>query len=247
MLLSLQRGFSCLSGSAEARTFGSEILFTSASGFNIPLFYCFQVNGIAPNSPCQRCNKAVMGAPVQMQTVPLSSVSVPSASQLQPVSTLPPPLPPPPPPPPPPLPPPKLPPAPLLLTRGDGSKALLVGSQKFLLFLRSRLGSVDPGSPGTCSFMKAQSLTDPDSPSNHLCFQAPSLQKEGPVQITLKDLLNVKLKKTNRNLRTDKVNRGHVGKGVVVFQGKLHPAISVFPEIGRASHGAPFAACLGPS
>ncbi|NWR67458.1 PRR11 protein, partial [Bucorvus abyssinicus] len=113
-----------------------------------------QVNGITQNSLCQSCNKAVLGSPVQMQTVPLSSVSGPSAIQLQPVSALPPPLPPPPPP----LPPPKLPPAPLLLKRGDGSKALL----------------------------------------------APSLKKDGPVQITLKDLLNVKLKKTNRNLRTDK-------------------------------------------
>ncbi|XP_010115020.1 PREDICTED: proline-rich protein 11 [Chlamydotis macqueenii] len=33
---------------------------------------------------------------------------------------------------------------------------------------------------------------------------APSLKKDGPMQITLKDLLNVKLKKTDSNLRTDK-------------------------------------------
>ncbi|KAF1667300.1 Proline-rich protein 11, partial [Aptenodytes patagonicus] len=121
-----------------------------------------QMNGIAAlsseNSLCQRCNKPVLGAPVQMQTGPPSSASGPSAIQLQPVSAPPPPLPPPPPPPPPPLPPPKLPPAPLLLKRGNGSKALL----------------------------------------------APSLKKDGPMQITLKDLLNVKLKKTDGNLRIDK-------------------------------------------
>ncbi|KAM6239100.1 proline-rich protein 11 isoform 3-T3 [Spheniscus humboldti] len=122
-----------------------------------------QMNGIAAlsseNSLCQRCNTPVLGAPVQMQTGLPSSVSGPSAIQLQPVSAPPPPLPPPPPPPPPPpLPPPKLPPAPLLLKRGNGSKALL----------------------------------------------APSLKKDGPMQITLKDLLNVKLKKTDSNLRMDK-------------------------------------------
>ncbi|NXE87319.1 PRR11 protein, partial [Menura novaehollandiae] len=33
---------------------------------------------------------------------------------------------------------------------------------------------------------------------------APSVKKDGPMQITLKDLLNVKLKKTNSNLRMDK-------------------------------------------
>ncbi|NWY59675.1 PRR11 protein, partial [Chionis minor] len=121
-----------------------------------------QMNGIAAfsseNSLCQRCNKPVLGGPAQMQMDPLSSVSAPSATQLQPVSAPPPPLPPPPPPPPPPLPPPKLPPAPLLLKRGNGSKALL----------------------------------------------APSLKKDGPMQITLKDLLNVKLKKADSNLRMDK-------------------------------------------
>ncbi|NXI70287.1 PRR11 protein, partial [Anseranas semipalmata] len=121
-----------------------------------------QVNGIATlsseNSICQRCNKTILGAPVQMQMGPPSSVSGPPAVQLQPVSAPPPPLPPPPPPPPPPLPPPKLPPAPLLLKRGNGSKALL----------------------------------------------APSLKKDVPMQISLKDLLNVKLKKTDSNLRMDK-------------------------------------------
>ncbi|XP_072737889.1 proline-rich protein 11 isoform X2 [Ciconia boyciana] len=119
-----------------------------------------QMNGIAAlsseNSLCQRCNKPVLGAPVQMQMGPPSPVSGPPAVQLQPASAPPPPLPPPPPPPP--LPPPKLPPAPLLLKRGNGSKALL----------------------------------------------APSLKKDGPMQITLKDLLNVKLKKTDSNLRMDK-------------------------------------------
>ncbi|NXF46456.1 PRR11 protein, partial [Oceanites oceanicus] len=113
-----------------------------------------QMNGIAAlsseNSLCQRCNKPVLGAPVQMQKGPPSS-----AIPLQPASAPPPPLPPPPPPP---LPPPKLPPAPLLLKRGNGSKALL----------------------------------------------EPPLKKDGPMQITLKDLLNVKLKKTDSNLRMDK-------------------------------------------
>ncbi|NXT25277.1 PRR11 protein, partial [Syrrhaptes paradoxus] len=122
-----------------------------------------QMNGIAAssseNSDCERCNKPVLGAPVQRQMAPPPSVSGPSATQLQPVSAPPPPLPPPPPPPPPPpLPPPKLPPAPLLLKRGNGSKALL----------------------------------------------EPSLKKDGPMQITLKDLLNVKLKKTDSSLRMDK-------------------------------------------
>ncbi|NXW31468.1 PRR11 protein, partial [Phaetusa simplex] len=118
-----------------------------------------QMNGItAENSFCQRCNKPVLAAPVQTQMDLPSSGSGPSAIQLQPISAPPPPLPPPPPPPPPPLPPPRLPPAPLLLKRGNGSKALL----------------------------------------------APTVKKDGPMQITLKDLLNVKLKKTNSNLRTDK-------------------------------------------
>ncbi|NXN42159.1 PRR11 protein, partial [Rhinoptilus africanus] len=117
-----------------------------------------QMNGTASeNSLCQRCNKPVLGAPVQTQMDSRSSGSGPSAIQLQPVSAPPPPLPPPPPPPP--LPPPKLPPAPLLLKRGNGSRALL----------------------------------------------APAVKKDGPMQITLKDLLNVKLKKTNGNLRMDKV------------------------------------------
>ncbi|KFO84302.1 Proline-rich protein 11, partial [Buceros rhinoceros silvestris] len=148
-----------------------------------------QVNGIAPNSLCQRCNKAVLGAPVQMQAVPLSSVSGPSASQLQPVSTLPPPLPPPPPPPPPPLPPPKLPPAPLLLKRGDGSKALL----------------------------------------------APSLKKDGPVQITLKDLLNVKLKKTNRNLRTDKAEPPVMTRRALITVSDLQ-SVSLRPKSKPSAH-----------
>ncbi|NXN97917.1 PRR11 protein, partial [Rhinopomastus cyanomelas] len=110
------------------------------------------------NSLCQRCNKPILSAPVQMQTGSTSSVSGPFTTQLLPVSAPPPPLPPPPPPPPPPLPPPKLPPAPLLLQRGNGSKAL----------------------------------------------PAPPLKTDGPMQITLKDLLNVKLKKTSSNIRVDK-------------------------------------------
>uniref|UniRef100_A0A8C5UL58 Proline rich 11 n=1 Tax=Malurus cyaneus samueli TaxID=2593467 RepID=A0A8C5UL58_9PASS len=35
-------------------------------------------------------------------------------------------------------------------------------------------------------------------------LQAPAVKKDGPMHITLKDLLNVKLKKTNSNLRMDK-------------------------------------------
>ncbi|XP_075296317.1 proline-rich protein 11 [Opisthocomus hoazin] len=118
-----------------------------------------QMNGTAAlsseNSVCQRCNKPVLGAPVQTQMGPAAAMPGPSATQLQPASAPPPPLPPPPPPP---LPPPKLPPAPLLLKRGNGSKALL----------------------------------------------ATSLKNDGPMQITLKDLLNVKLKKTDRGLRMNK-------------------------------------------
>ncbi|NXK80028.1 PRR11 protein, partial [Amazona guildingii] len=121
-----------------------------------------QMNGTtAPsseNSLCQRCNKPVVGAPVPTQMGLPSPVSRPSATQLQPASALPPPLPPPPPPPPPPpLPPPKLPPAPLLLKRGNGSKAVLVG-----------------------------------------------VKKDGPMQITLRDLLNVKLRKADGRHRMDK-------------------------------------------
>ncbi|NWX05235.1 PRR11 protein, partial [Caloenas nicobarica] len=121
-----------------------------------------QTNGIAAlsseNSLCQKCNKPVLGAPVQTPMGP-SSIFGPSAPQLQPVSApLPVSAPPPPPPPPPPLPPLKLPPAPLLFKRGNSSKAPL----------------------------------------------APAPKKDGPMQITLKDLLNVKLKKTGSNLRMDK-------------------------------------------
>ncbi|NXY22089.1 PRR11 protein, partial [Atrichornis clamosus] len=117
-----------------------------------------QMNGVAAlsseNSLCQRCQKPVLGAPVQTQMDPPPSASTPVSV---PPPHLPPPPPPLPPPPPPPLPPPKLPPAPLLLQRGTASKPLL----------------------------------------------APPLKKDGPMQITLKDLLNVKLKKTNSNLRMD--------------------------------------------
>ncbi|NXB72657.1 PRR11 protein, partial [Donacobius atricapilla] len=41
------------------------------------------------------------------------------------------------------------------------------------------------------------------SPSKPLCFQAAPEKKDGPMHITLRDLLNVKLKKTNSNLRMD--------------------------------------------
>ncbi|KFQ50703.1 Proline-rich protein 11, partial [Nestor notabilis] len=119
-----------------------------------------QMNGTtassSENSLCQRCNKPVVGAPVPMKMGLPSPVSRPSTIQLQPASALPPPLPPPPPPPP--LPPPKLPPAPLLLKRGNGSKALLI----------------------------------------------PPVKKDGPMQITLKDLLNVKLRKADSRHRIDK-------------------------------------------
>ncbi|NXA50862.1 PRR11 protein, partial [Nothocercus julius] len=118
-----------------------------------------QMNGTATssseNSLCQRCNKPVLGAPIQTQVDLLLPVCGPSAAQPQPSCAPPAPLPPPPPPPP--LPPPRAPPAPLL-KRGSSSKALL----------------------------------------------ETSLKKDGPMHITLKDLLNVKLKKTDSNLRTDK-------------------------------------------
>ncbi|KAM9525498.1 proline-rich protein 11 isoform 2-T3 [Guaruba guarouba] len=122
-----------------------------------------QMNGTtassSENSLCQRCNKPVVGAPVPMQMGLPSPVSRPSAIQPQPASAPPPPIPPPPPPPPPPpLPPPKLPPAPLLLKRGNGSKAVLI----------------------------------------------PPVKKDGPMQITLRDLLNVKLRKADSRRRMDK-------------------------------------------
>ncbi|OXB79037.1 UNVERIFIED_CONTAM: hypothetical protein H355_005913 [Colinus virginianus] len=113
------------------------------------------------SSRCQRCSETVQGAPVEVQLDPLPSVPAPPAVQLQPSSVPPPPPLPPPPPPPPPLPPPKLPAVPLLLKRGNGSKA-------------------------------------------HL---EPSVKKDAPMHITLKDLLNVKLRKTGSNLRTGKVNQ----------------------------------------
>ncbi|XP_033924669.1 proline-rich protein 11 [Melopsittacus undulatus] len=120
-----------------------------------------QMNGTTASSSesslCQRCNRPVVGAPVPMQMDLPSPVSRPSAIQLQPSFAPPPPLPPPPPPPPP-LPPPKLPPAPLLLKRGNGSKAVLI----------------------------------------------PPVKKDGPMQITLRDLLNVKLRKADGRSRMDK-------------------------------------------
>ncbi|KFQ64454.1 Proline-rich protein 11, partial [Phaethon lepturus] len=152
-----------------------------------------QMNGIAAlsseNSLCQRCNKPVLGAPVQMQMGPPPSVSGPSAVQLQPVSAPPPSLPPPPPPPPPPLPPPKLPPAPLLLKRGNGSKALL----------------------------------------------ELSLEKDGPMQITLKDLLNVKLKKTGSNLRMDKAESPVRPRRALITVSDLQ-SVSLRPKSKPSAH-----------
>ncbi|NXV99679.1 PRR11 protein, partial [Fregetta grallaria] len=144
-----------------------------------------QMNGIAAlsseNSLCQRCNKPVLGAAVQMQKGPPSS-----AIPLQPASAPPPPLPPPPPPP---LPPPKLPPAPLLLKRGNGSKALL----------------------------------------------EPSLKKDGPMQITLKDLLNVKLKKTDSNLRMDKAEPPVKTRRALITVSDLQ-SVSLRPKSKLSAH-----------
>uniref|UniRef100_A0A8B9M1H5 Proline rich 11 n=1 Tax=Accipiter nisus TaxID=211598 RepID=A0A8B9M1H5_9AVES len=152
-----------------------------------------QMNGTAAlsseNSLCQRCNKPVLGAPVEVQMGLQSSVSGPSTTQLQPVSAPPPPLPPPPPPPPPPLPPPKLPPAPLPLKRGDGSKALL----------------------------------------------APSMKNDGPMQITLKDLLNVKLKKTNSNLRMDKAESPVKTRRALITVSDLQ-SVSLRPKSKPSAH-----------
>ncbi|NXS68194.1 PRR11 protein, partial [Pandion haliaetus] len=151
-----------------------------------------QMNGIAAlsseNSLCQRCNKPVLGAPVQVQMGSPSSVPGPSARELQPVSAPPPPLPPPPPPPPP-LPPPKLPPAPLPLKWGNGSKALL----------------------------------------------APSVKKDGPMQITLKDLLNVKLKKTNSNLRMDKAESPVKTRRALITVSDLQ-SVSLRPKSKPSAH-----------
>ncbi|NXG86131.1 PRR11 protein, partial [Stercorarius parasiticus] len=147
-----------------------------------------QMNGIAAeNSLCQTCNKPVLGAPVQTQMDPPSSGSGPSAIQLQPVSAPPPPLPPPPPPPP--LPPPKLPPAPILLKRGNGSKALL----------------------------------------------APTVKKDGPMQVTLKDLLNVKLKKTNSNLRMDKAESPAKTRRALITVSDLQ-SVSLRPKSKPSAH-----------
>uniref|UniRef100_A0A8C8BI07 Proline rich 11 n=1 Tax=Otus sunia TaxID=257818 RepID=A0A8C8BI07_9STRI len=152
-----------------------------------------QMNGTAAlsseNSLCQRCNKPVLGAPVQTQPYPPSAASGPCAIQLQPLSAPPPPLPPPPPPPPPPLPPPKLPPAPLLLKRGNGSKALL----------------------------------------------APSLKNDGPMQITLKDLLNVKLKKTDSNLSVDKAESPVKTRRALITVSDLQ-SVSLRPKSKPSGH-----------
>ncbi|NXJ73395.1 PRR11 protein, partial [Trogon melanurus] len=148
-----------------------------------------QTNGAAAlsseNPLCQRCNKPVLGAPVQTQTGPPSSVPEPCATQLQPLSAPPPPLPPLPPP----LPPPKLPPAPLLLKRGSGSRAL----------------------------------------------QAPSQKKDGPMQITLKDLLNVKLKKTHSNLRMDRAESPVKTRRALITVSDLQ-SVSLRPKSKSSAH-----------
>ncbi|NXU93350.1 PRR11 protein, partial [Xiphorhynchus elegans] len=130
------------------------------------------------NSLCQRCNKPVLGAPVQaqMELLPSAPVAV---------------LPPPPPPPPPPLPPPKLPPAPLLLKRGTGSKTLLAPPEK--------------------------------------------VKKDGPLQVTLKDLLNVKLKKTNSNLRTEKVESPVKSQRALITVSDLQ-SVSLRPKSNPSAH-----------
>uniref|UniRef100_A0A8D2P592 Proline rich 11 n=1 Tax=Zosterops lateralis melanops TaxID=1220523 RepID=A0A8D2P592_ZOSLA len=156
-----------------------------------------QVTLPSESSLCQRCHKPVLGAPLgtQMDSPPSASVPV----SIPP----PPPLPPPPPPPPPPLPPPKLPPAPLLLQRGTASK--LVGNQKVFLFLISCLSSFWTWIHQHITLCEcSESLSLPNFSPKPLCFQAPPVKKDGPMHITLKDLLNVKLKKTNSNLRVDK-------------------------------------------
>ncbi|XP_019366689.1 PREDICTED: proline-rich protein 11 [Gavialis gangeticus] len=104
------------------------------------------------NSPCQRCNKPLIHAPVCACISLPELVSGSPTAVLQPAAALPPP------PPPPPLPPPRPPPAPLLLKRVNGNKTPL----------------------------------------------AISVKKDGPIQITMKDLLNVKLKKTQPCTRPDK-------------------------------------------
>ncbi|NXA20616.1 PRR11 protein, partial [Ibidorhyncha struthersii] len=150
-----------------------------------------QTNGMAAfsseNALCQRCNKPVLGGPVQTQLDLPSSISGPSAIQLQPASAPPPPLPLPPPPPP--LPPLKLPPAPLLLKRGNGSKALL----------------------------------------------APSLKNDGPMQITLKDLLNVKLKKTDGTLRRDKAESPVKTRRALITVSDLQ-SVSLRPKSKPSAH-----------
>ncbi|XP_053941218.1 proline-rich protein 11 [Cuculus canorus] len=148
-----------------------------------------QMHGVAAlpseNSLCSRCNKPVLGAAVQLQAGAPSPASRPSAIQLLPVSV----PPPPPPPPPPPLPPPKLPPAPLLLKRGNGSRAPL----------------------------------------------APSLKTEGPMQITLKDLLNVKLKRTNSNVKIDKAESPVKTRRALITVSDLQ-SISLRPKSKPSTH-----------
>ncbi|NWJ07488.1 PRR11 protein, partial [Crypturellus undulatus] len=150
-----------------------------------------QLNGTAAssseNSLCQRCNKPVLGAPVQTQGDLLLPVTGPSAAEPQPTCAPPAPLPPPPPPPP--LPPPRAPPAPLLLKRGSSSKAPL----------------------------------------------ETSLKKDGPMQITLKDLLNVKLKKTDSNLRIDKAESPVKTRRALITVSDLQ-SISLRPKSNPSVH-----------
>ncbi|NWI08574.1 PRR11 protein, partial [Crypturellus soui] len=147
-----------------------------------------QMNGTAASSSenalCQRCNKPVLGAPVQTQGDLLVPVTRPSGAEPPPACA-----PPAPPPPPPPLPPPRAPPAPLLLKRGSSSKALLETSVK----------------------------------------------KDGPMHITLKDLLNVKLKKTGSNLRVDKAESPMKTRRALITVSDLQ-SISLRPKSNPSVH-----------
>lgn len=82
--------------------------------------------------------------------------------------------------------------------------------------------------------MNAPSLANP-----HFCFQAPAPKKDGPMQISLKDLLNVKLKKTGSNLRTDKVNwrmDGYMDDGASRQTPPWNPCISWNTYLSPAKH-----------
>ncbi|XP_051491853.1 proline-rich protein 11 [Apus apus] len=64
---------------------------------------------------------------------------------------------------------------------------------------------------------------------------APSLKKEGPMQITLKDLLNVKLKKTNSNLRTDKAESPVKTRRALITVSDLQ-SVSLRPKSKPSAH-----------